>query len=470
MMTRFAAAALAAGLHAGVALAQESFEIPADVRAVAEGLIAAALEDDRGYDIVESLTTEVGPRLAGTPEEARARAWALETLNELGFANVREEPFEIDAWTRGRETAHVTAPFPQELLVTALGGSVATPADGLEAEVALLDDYDQLLATPEGALEGKIAFINGRMAANQDGSGYGLANRKRVTGAIEAARRGAAAVLIRSVGTDSQRFPHTGQMSGYDLSVTPIPAAALSVTDADQLERIIARGGPTTVKLVLTPRVLDAQPSGNVVAEVVGRELPDEIVLIGAHLDSWDLGTGALDDGAGVGIVTAAAKLIAELPEPPRRTIRVVYFGSEEVGLLGARAYVERHADLLDLHVLGAESDFGARRVWRFDSGVGESARAKTDAIAALLRPLGVGRGVDDTTGGPDMGPLHARGVPVLDLVQNGIDYFHFHHTADDTVDKIDPAELRQNVAVYAAVAYLAAELPGGFRDVSAPN
>jgi Zn-dependent M28 family amino/carboxypeptidase len=456
---------LAIALVGGPTLGQDAYELPADARATAEALIATALESPLAYDITESLTTEVGPRLAGTTAEARARAWAVAKLEELGFANVREEPFEMPGWERGEEKAEVVSPYPQRLAAAALGGSVATPEGGIEAEVAYLADFDTLMETPEGALAGKIAFIDGRMTRTQDGSGYGPANRKRRQGAVEAARRGAVAVLIRSVGTDSHRVPHAGGMGAPEEGVPAIPAAALSNPDADLLARMLARPDPVTVRLVLTPRSTGTVASGNVVAEVVGREAPDEVVVIGAHLDSWDLGTGAIDDGAGVGITVAAARLIADLPTPPRRTIRVVLFGAEEVGIHGANAYVATHADELGRHVIAAESDFGAGAVWRLDTGVGESALPKAAAIARVLGPLGVALGANDSEGDADIGPMHARGVPAVSLQQDGTSYFDLHHTADDTFDKIAPTDLRQNVAAYAAFAYLAAELPGDFRD-----
>lgn len=467
-------AVLAASVTWASASAQDAppFEIDDAVRAPIAALQAAAAESDLATDLTRSLTTEIGPRLAGTDDEARARDWAVDMLTELGFENVRIETFMLDGWIRGEERLEVLSPYPQELRLTALGGSVAGPADGITAEVALVRDFDTLLEMDPGSLTGKIAFINGRMTPAQDGSGYGPANRKRQRGAVEAARRGAVGVVIRSVGTSTHRFPHTGQMSRYRDDVTPIPAAALSAPDADQLERMVEYAGddPVTVRFTLTPQNVGPVESGNVIGEIVGRESPREIVLLGAHLDSWDQGTGALDDGAGVGIVTAAAKLIGDLPEPPRRTIRVVLFGAEEVGLIGARAYAERYeADLGD-HVIAAESDFGARTIWRFDTNVGPSALPKTRAMNRFMRPLGVGPGHNRASGGPDLIPLRFAGVPVVSLVQNGFDYFEYHHTPNDTFDKIDPVEMRQNVGVYATFGYLAAELPGDFREPAAAN
>jgi hypothetical protein len=392
-------------------------------------------------------------------------------LTELGFENVRVEEFPLDLWTRGDgvfETAEIVSPYPQPLYATSLGGGAATPQGGLEAEIAFFDSFDAFLESDESedALDGRIVFINDRMVATRTGEGYGWANRKRRDAWHLAEDRGAAGVLIRSVGTDSHRFPHTGMMSFPDGRRPQIPALAVSAPDADQIERIV-EGGETPVIHIHTRAGWRGEvTSGNVIGEIPGRENPEEIVVIGGHLDSWDLGTGALDDGAGVGITMAAAKLIGDLPEHPRRTIRVVLFGAEEVGLVGARAYARARAEdgTLENHVIGSESDFGAREVWKFSSNVGPDAVPAMDAIGRELAHLGVIRGDNESGGGPDMIPLQYMGVPMARLEQNGEDYFHFHHTPDDTFDKIDPDEMAQNVAAWAAFTYLAAELEVDYR------
>ena len=440
--------------------------LPEGVTETAEQLLARGLEDRRGYQLVESLTTEVGPRLAGTEAEARARAWAVEKLESMGFANVRIEPFEVPLWTRGVERAEILAPFPQPLRVTALGGSSSTGRRGVSGEIAAVPSLAALESMPDDALKGKIVFVDEVMTRTQDGSGYGAAVAKRRNTAYEAERLGAKAALIRSVGTSSHRFPHTGQMrrATEDGDEEGVPTAALSAPDADQLRRALERGKPVTVRLTLTPITHPPATSGNVVAEIPGREAPEEIVLVGAHLDSWDLGTGAVDDGAGVGIVVAAATLIKELPRAPRRTIRVVLFGSEEVGLVGAKAYAEQHAGELDNHIVAAESDFGAGKIWRLDTRFAEDKLFLAREMQAVLHPLGVNPGYNSARGGPDIGYLREAGVPVVTLKQNGWDYFDLHHTPDDTFDKIEPRDLAQNVAAYAAFMYLAAEMPAHFR------
>ena len=431
----------------------------------AEMLRAQAMMGSNAMAIVTSLTTEVGPRLAGSQAEARARVWAIKTLTEKGFANVRNEPFEMNAWERHEEGAEILTPYPQPLAVTALGGSVSTEEDGLSAEVELFETLEDLKRAPAGSLSDRIAYVGHAMQRTQDGSSYGYFNEARTAGPSIAAGKGAVGYLIRSVGTDSHRFPHTGSLR-YQQGVPRIPALALSNPDADQLERIAGDGKTLSVRIKVDSSEVPAAQSGNVIAEVVGREVPEEIVVIGAHLDSWDLGTGAIDDGAGVGITMAALELIKDAGLAPRRTIRLVLWGAEEVGLLGANAYRDRYEATLGQHVIGSESDFGGGRVWKV------TADSQTDAgdalfaeIARLLAPIGIAPGSDDQPGGgPDLYPLIAAGVPTLRLHQDGRDYFDLHHTADDTVDKLDAASLDQNVAAFAVFAWLAADSEVSFR------
>ena len=416
-----------------------------------------AMSGTRAWNIVESLTTEVGPRLAGSEAEARARDWAIEKLTRFGFENVRVEPFMIEGWRRGAETAEVVSPFPQKLAITSLGNSVATPENGVEAEVVLFESLVALKTAPDDSLKGKIAYIGHAMQRTQDGSSYGHFVRLRSAGAVEAGRRGAIATLIRSIGTDSHRMPHTGNMS-YSSDVTPIPIAALSNPDADQLERIAQRGQTIRVKLTLTPSYTGVVESGNVVAELPGSDLADELVVIGGHLDSWDLGTGAIDDGAGVAITMEVLRRIKEAGLKPRRTIRLVLWGSEEVGLLGGYAYADKHKDNLRNHVIGTESDFGAGRIWKITRNINEQATPVADKIAELVEPLGIAPGSNNArSSGPDLSPMNAQGFPGFRFVQDGSDYFDLHHTPDDTLDKIDPAAMDQNVAAYLVFVWMAA-------------
>jgi hypothetical protein len=423
----------------------------------AAALRDAALQDDTAWDIVEDLTTEVGQRLGGTEAEARARDWAVVRLKAMGFSNVHVEEYRMPVWVRGAETAEITGPFPQKLAVTALGNSGATPAEGLTAQIVGFDSLDDLRAVPDGSLRGKIAFIGHAMKPTQDGSGYGFFGPARFQGPAIAAAKGAAAVVIRSVGTDHDRMPHTG-MTRFPQGTAPIPAGALSLPDAENLQRMLASGKPVTMRLVLTPRLLGEQLSGNVVAEVPGSDPDAGIILVGGHLDSWDLGTGAVDDGAGIAVTAAAAKRVMDAPGRPKRTIRVIWWGAEEVGVFGGADYFAKHRD--EKVVLVAESDFGADRVWRFQNSLADANKPLADELARLLAPLGIASSDGKPDGGADVGAWVEAGVATVDLDQDGTRYFDLHHTANDTLDKIDPEQLRQNVAAWTAMLALVANSP----------
>ncbi len=441
-------------------------KIELDSLAHAETLRDRAIDSGRAMEIVASLTTEIGPRLAGSAAEARARDWAVRNLSGMGFTRTRVETFEMTAWQRLRESAAVVSPFPQPLRVAALGGSVSTPVEGLMAPIRVFENLDALKQAPHGSLEGLIAYVGHAMQSTQDGSSYAYFNEARTKGPSIAAERGALAYLLRSIGTDSRRLPHTGSLA-YLEETRKIPAFALSNPDADQIERINEIKRPILVELMLDSNRLSRALSGNVITEIIGREAPNEIVLIGAHLDSWDLGTGAVDDGAGVGITMAALELIKNAGYTPRRTIRLVLWGAEEVGLLGAKAYRSKHLEELPQHIIGSESDFGGGRVWKV------TADSETDEgdllfrqLTALLAPIGIVPGSDNQKGGgPDMVPLIAEGMPSLRLHQDGRDYFDLHHTADDTLDKLDSRALDQNVAAFAVFAWLVADSNVYFRE-----
>ena len=432
-----------------------------DLKIAAE-LRDEALKTSKGYAIVESLTTEVGPRMAGTPGDAAAVKWGVAKLKELGFDKVWTEPVTFPTWKRGIETAEVVAPYPQPLAITALGFSVATPEDGLTAEIIQFDDLEALENAPDNAAKGKIVFIKNRMKRARDGSGYGPAVAARGQGASAAAKKGAVGILIRSIGTDTDRMAHTGMMR-YEKGIKKIPAAALSAPDADLLENMIRRGKPVTVKMTLGAEQGEEYTSYNVIGEVTGSEKPEEYVIIGAHLDSWDLGTGAIDDGAGIAITTAAAELILRLPERPKRSIRVIMFANEEQGLVGGKAYAEAHKDNVKNIITAAESDFGADKIWRIDSKVKPEALPAVKQMAKVMAPLGIGYGNNNAGGGPDLIPLRGKGISVFSLRQDGTDYFDYHHTANDTLDKINPEALDQNTAAYVVFAYLVAQMNGDF-------
>jgi len=449
------------------ASAQPGVLTPA-TEATARQLMEEALASDLAWDIVESLTTEVGPRLAGSEAEARARDWGSELGEQLDFDRVMIEEFELPYWERGDMSITMTAPYRQALYGTALGGSGASPqSEEPEAEIAYFRTVDELMAVEDSALIGRIAFVDGdAIVPSQTGAGYGSANQRRRIGWQHAQRAGAEALVVRSVGSDSHRFPHTGMMTPDGTEWADMPVIAVSNPDADHLRRLYAAGNSVRLDLHSSAGWRGESRSGNVVLDLIGREKPEEIVLIGGHLDSWDLGTGAVDDGAGIAITTAAAALIAQLPQRPRRTIRVVMFGAEEVGLRGAQAYAETHASELAAHQVATESDFGAGNIWQLVSNVSEAGTPAIDAIGKIIAPLGIIRGGSDVPGGgPDISPMAARGVPTINLMQDGMDYFDLHHTPDDTLDKIDPEHLAQNVAAYVVFAYLAAELDVEFRE-----
>lgn len=459
-MTRAALALLALATSTALPLAavaqRTAPPTPAPVDAKVAALRDAALKDDLAYDIVEGLTTEVGQRLAATDAEARARTWAVARLKALGFRNVHVETYQMPVWLRGAETAEVVAPFPQTLKLVALGNSGATPSAGLTAPVVVFKSYADLANAPAEAVRGRIVYVGNAMQPTQDGSSYGASGVARFVGPALAAGKGAAAIVIKSIGTDHHRNPHTGG-TNWPEGVTPIPAAALAVSDGDLVERMAERGKPITLKLTLTPRFAGTGTSGNVIAEVPGTDPKAGIVLIGGHLDSWDLGTGAIDDASGVAITTAAAKRILDGPRP-RRTIRVVWFGAEEPGGYGGKDYARVHGG--ERHATAGESDFGADRVWRFEVNLPDSAKPIADRLQTALAPLGIARGSALGGDGTDVGPTLALGVAAIDLNQDGTRYFDTHHTPDDTLERIDPEQLRQNVAAWTTMLAIVANAP----------
>jgi hypothetical protein len=439
-------------LSAAPALAQQSIStLPPPV--LTDPKVAAlrdnALENDHyAWDITEVLTTEVGQRLAATEAEARARDWAVRRLKAMGFSNVRVEPFEMPVWTRGAESAEILSPFPQKLVVAALGYSGSTGPAGITGQVVYFDSVDALRAAPDSAVAGKIVFIDHHMMPAQDGSGYGQFGAPRRQGPTIASLKGAIGIVIRSIGTDYHRNAHTGVQYFTD-GAKPIPAGALPLPDAEQLVRILNRGQPVTMHLTLVSQKSEGGHSGNVIAEVPGRDASAPILLVGGHLDSWDQGTGAIDDASGVAIVTAAAKHIMDAGRP-LRTIRVVWFGAEEPGGFGGLAYAKAHGK--ERFAIAGESDFGADRVWRFSSQLSKTDPAAYAQLTAALAPLGITKYDKGEAGGTDVEPTINAGAPWISLGQDGTRYFDYHHTPDDTLDKIDPAQLRQNVAAWTTV------------------
>jgi len=449
-MNRTLLASLLLAAAAPVMAQQSTANLPPPV--VSDPRVAAlrddALANDHyAWDVVEGLTTEVGQRLAATEAEARARDWAIRRLTAMGFANVHVEPFTMPVWTRGAESAEIVAPFPQRLAVAALGYSGSTGPEGITGEIAYFPTVDALRAAPDSAVAGKIVFIDHHMMPAQDGSGYGQFGAPRRQGPTIASLKGAVGIVIRSIGTDHHRNPHTGVQYFTD-GAAPIPAGALTVPDSEQLVRILKRGRPVVMHLTLVSQKTAGGRSGNVVAEVPGRDPHAPILLLGGHLDSWDQGTGAIDDGAGVAITTAAAKQIMDAGRP-LRTIRVVWFGAEEPGGFGGTALAKAHAG--DRYAIAGESDFGADRIWRFGTQLMKTDPATYRALEAALAPLGIVKNDKAEADGTDVDETIKAGAPWISLGQDGTRYFDIHHTPDDTLDKIDPVQLRQNVAAWTA-------------------
>jgi len=464
-MMGVSAGALAAAAPAAGLTSRNAETIAAQLRD------AATAGHDVAYSWVSELTTRFGPRPAGSASEQAAAAWAVARLKAFGFDEVHLESFPLTAWVRGNESGELVAPTAQPLTVAALGGSPPTPTGGLEGEVAIFATLADLEAAPRGSLTGRIALVTQRMVRTQNGAGYGAVVPERTEGPRAAAERGAIAFLMRSAGTDSHRLAHAGT-TRYVNGHVAIPGFALSNPDADQIERLAALGLAVRVRLASSASYVLAAHSQNVIAEVRGGERPQQVVLLGAHLDSWDLGTGALDDGTGTAIIVAAAKLIRDLPHRPRRTVRVVLFGSEEVaqpdppeGAFGAHSYADNHRAEFGQHVLAGESDLGADRIYAVTLPPAAAGSEFAQTVLRVLTPIGVlleKRSLEEA--GTDIGPTVEAGVPAFLLAQDATHYFDVHHTADDTLDKIDRTQLDQNVAAWAALVWLAADSDADFR------
>lgn len=408
---------------------------------------------DAGWERLSELVDRYGARITGSKALTGATGWAADRMREDGLDDVRLEPVQVPHWVRGAEWGRVTRPVDQPLVLLGLGGSVGTGGT-LRAPIVAFDSMDEL-HTSSDRLDGTIAFVNHRMPSydeERDSPGYAQGVEARLHAASEAARRGAVAALVRSVTAVSLRTPHTGALR-YEPGVRKIPAAAVTTEDADLLARL-AREGPVEVALSLGGRMLPDAPSANVVGELGGRELPQEIVLLGAHIDSWDVGPGASDDGAGCVAVMEALRLLRESGLAPRRTIRLVLFTGEEYGLAGAAAYARRHA--ADRHVAAFETDFGMAAPDAIGVGNEETVRAWA-ALLPAFQTFGI-RGFRPHAYGADVKPIVDAGASGFDLEPDGHHYFDIHHTAADTLDKIRPDDLRRNAAAIALLAWVLAE------------
>ncbi len=419
-------------------------------REVADRIIDAALGDSSAYQRLTELVDRFGPRFSGTVQLERAIDWILDEMDGDGLHNVRGEPVMVPRWVRGEESAEMISPRDRELPMLALGGSVGTPPEGITGEVMVVSSFDELARRADEA-RGKIVLFNPSWV------NYGVTVQYRGRGAVAAAQVGAIASLIRSVTPYSLQTPHTGAM-GYEPDVPQIPHAALTVEDANLIQRMRERGERVVVRLKMEARTLPDVPSRNVVAEIVGSERPEEVVVLGGHIDSWDVGQGAMDDGGGSVAAWEAVRLIQRLGLRPRRTIRVVLWTNEENGLRGADGYRDTHLDELDRHVMAMESDGGVFKPFGFGFGGSDAAFAIVSEIGSLLDRIDAGR-VQRPGGGADIGPLMREGVPGLGLQVDGSRYFWYHHTDADTIDKLDPREMAECVAAMAVMAYVVADL-----------
>jgi len=437
------------------ALAAQQADIASVYRVVADSLIRAATADSAAYQRLGRLVDTFGHRLSGSASLEAAIDWILEAMKTDGLENVRGEPVMVTRWVRGAESAELVKPRAARLAMLGLGGSVSTPKHGITAPVLVVGSFEELERRATEA-KGKIVLFDVPF------TDYVATRKVRTDGPSAAARTGAVACLIRSVASASIRSPHTGA-TRYDTTAARIPAAALSVEDAMMLHRFQDRGEPVVVTLKMGARKLPDAPSRNVVAEIVGREKPDEIVVLGGHIDSWDVGQGAMDDGGGSVAAWEAVHLMKRLNLRPRRTVRVVLWTNEENGGSGGLAYAAAHAGEIGKHVLAMESDNGAFNPKGYILAANDSAAAVVQQVAGLLQSISA-TGVQRVQESPaaDITPLGEAGVPTMELDVESSRYFWYHHSEGDTLDKLNPAELARCVALMAVMAYVVADLPSG--------
>lgn len=465
----FAALVLSVPLFSPFTALAESAEpgAPEDLgtayREVAGQVLGAALVDEAGYERLTYLTTVIGHRLSGSAELETAIDWAVAGMKEDGLENVREQPVMVPHWVRGAESLEVVSPAPRSMHMLGLGRSVGTPPEGITAPVVVVESFDELEALGREGVEGKI------VAYAVPWVGYGGTVRYRGAGASRAAKLGAVAALVRSATGLSLASPHTGALR-YDEEVPKIPSASITVEDAEWLKRMKALGQEVTVRLKMEAQTLPDALSANVIAEIVGSELPDEVVVLSGHFDSWDVGQGAHDDGASCMAAWRALTLLHQLGLRPRRTLRVVLWTNEENGLAGARAYREALGDDVGKHVAAIEMDGGAERPVGFGLGlvgldpeagdpVFDHALARLRQVSALLAPIEAGE-ITGGGGGADIGPLMRDGVPGMALRTVGEHYFDWHHTDADTLDKVEPLNLKKATAMLAIMGYVLADMP----------
>jgi carboxypeptidase Q len=420
-------------------------------REASSRLVGEALSSLFAWERLALLGDTFGPRLTGSKNLEDAIDWAVSEMKKDGLESVRKEPVRVPHWVRGQESVEIVSPRHHPMVMLGLGNSIGTPANGLEAEILVVRNFQELEAAGE-RVRGRIVVFNAAFTT------YGETVQYRSTGPSRAAALGAIAVLVRSVGPGGLRTPHTGALQ-YAADQPRIPAAAIALEDAERLQRMQDRGTVVRVRLKMEAKFLPDADSYNVIAEIRGRELPDEVVVVGGHFDSWDVGTGSTDDGGGCVVTWEALRLMKKLNLRPRRTVRVVLWTNEENGLRGGLAYLERYRSQLANHVLMLESDSGVFRPTGFGFSGSELARGTITRIATLLRGIQADR-IGPTGEGADIGPsVEAGGIPAMSLEVDG-NYFLIHHTPADTVDKIDPMDMARASAAIAVMAYVVADLP----------
>lgn len=423
-------------------------EIPARYGPVAGRIIQRAMADSMIYQQLAEMCDTYGPRLSGSDKLERALDWVLGHLKSEGFDNAHTEPVMVPHWVRGREECRLLSPRPAAVAMLGLGGSIATPPEGITADVMVVHSFDELDKRAAEA-RGKIVLFNVTYTS------YGQTVQYRVNGAVRAARCGAVASLTRSVTPYSIYSPHTGMLS-YTDSVTKIPAAAITIEDAQMIERMIARGQKVTLRLTMEANTLPDAPSRNVMAQITGSQLPQEVLVMGGHIDSWDVGQGAMDDGGGCFVAWGALRILQSLGLKPKRTVRLVMWTNEENGTAGAKAYAKAHAT--ERHVFAIESDGGTFAPSGFGFTGNDSMLVTVRTVAGLLQPIGADT-ITGGGGGADIGPLMEHGMPGLSLNVDATRYFWFHHTNADTMDKLDPRQLNQCAAALAVMIYVMADM-----------
>jgi len=463
-------------LVAGALVAAEPGNISDKYREPSQKLINAALSDEEGLQRLQYLCDRIGNRLSGTASLERAIDWSAAEMKKAGLENVQTPPVKVSHWVRGKESATMLAPIEKPLTMLGLGMSIGTPKEGITADVVVVNTFEQLDALPKDKVEGKIVLFN------PEWKGYGQTVMYRSSGASRAAAKGAVAALVRSMTGHSLQTPHTGAMN-YTDGVAKIPTASLSVEDAAMIERLLVSGTPVRVRLMMEAHQEPDADSHNVMGEIRGTEKPEEVVVLGGHIDSWDIGQGANDDGSGIMATFQAVALIKKLGLHPRRTIRIVFWVNEENGGAGGIAYRKMVGDAVKNHVAAIEMDGGAEKPLGFGFGGGGEERiggtrrratvptatpaqfARVVEIGKLLEPIGAGQ-MTSGGGGADISPLLADAVPGFGMRTVGTHYFDWHHTSADSFDKIVPREFQENEAALAVLSFVLADMPERLSDL----